>query len=272
MTDPAGTMLPAPRRLADATAALHLSGIPEPRREALRIWRDLAGRPESEFVAAVERRAGGEPLAYVTGQAGFRHLVLRADRRALIPRPETEQLAELALTVAPGGRAADIGTGTGCIALSLATEGRYHEVIAVDRSAAALALARDNRAQVGARRVHLLRGDLTEPLASGSLDVLVANPPYLTDAESRELDASVATWEPLEALASGPDGLRDTRRLLEDGRRVVRPGGWLALELDCRRAARVAALASALGWSGVQVTRDLFGRERYLIARRSDEP
>ncbi|MGH7629780.1 MAG: peptide chain release factor N(5)-glutamine methyltransferase [Gemmatimonadales bacterium] len=268
----AGTVLPGPLCLAEAAAALRSSGIPEPRREALRIWRDLADRPESDFVAAVERRADGEPLAYVTGQAGFRHLVLRADRRALIPRPETEQLAELALRVAPEGRAADIGTGTGCIALSLATEGRYHEVIAVDRSAAALSVARDNRARVGARRVHLVRGDLTAPLARGSLDLLVANPPYLTDGEWRRLDASVAKWEPSEALASGPDGLRDTRRLLEDGRRVVRPGGWLALELDCRRAAQVAELATALGWSGVQVTMDLFGRERFLLARRSDEP
>jgi len=120
--------------------------------------------------------------------------------------------------------------------------------------------------------VSLVRGDLTEALAPASLDALVANPPYLTDAEWRELDTSVAQWEPSEALASGPDGLRETRRLLADGRRVLRPGGWLALELDCRRAGRVAQLAAALGWNGVQVIRDLFGRERYLLARRSDKP
>ncbi len=268
----AGAVLPPSPLLADAADTLRAAGVTEARREALRIWRDFAARPEPDFVAAVERRAGGEPLAYVTGQAGFRHLMLRADRRALIPRPETEQLAGLALRVAPVGCAADIGTGSGCIALSLATEGRYYEVIAIDRSAAALSLARENTAQVGAQVVRLVRGDLTEPLAAGSLDVLVANPPYLTDAEWRGLDPSVARWEPSDALASGPDGLRDTRRLLADGRRVVRPGGWIALELDCRRAGRVAELATALGWSGAQVTKDLFGRERYLLARRSDEP
>ncbi len=262
---------PAPI-LAHATAKLRAAGVQEPRREALRIWRELAARPEPEFVAAVERRAGGEPLAYVTGHAGFRHLLLRADRRALIPRPETEQLAELVLRIAPAGRVADVGTGTGCIALSLVTEGRYDEVVAIDRSPGALALARENRADVGVRGVHLVRGDLTEPLATASLDALVANPPYLTDAEWRELDTSVAQWEPLEALASGPDGLRDTRRLLADGRRVLRPGGWLALELDCRRAGWVAQLATGLGWNGVRVIRDPFGRERYLLARRSDEP
>ncbi|MGH7516991.1 MAG: peptide chain release factor N(5)-glutamine methyltransferase [Gemmatimonadales bacterium] len=271
MTERAGELSPAPI-LAHATAKLRVAGVPEPRREALRIWRDLAARPEPEFAAAVERRASGEPLAYVTGQAGFRHLLLRADRRALIPRPETEQLAELVLRVAPAGRVADVGTGTGCIALSLATEGRYHEVVAIDRSARALSLARENRAHAGARGVSLVRGDLTEALAPASLDALVANPPYLTDAEWRGLDTSVAQWEPSEALASGPDGLRETRRLLADGRRVLRPGGWLALELDCRRAGRVARLAAALGWNGVQVIRDLFGRERYLLARRSDQP
>jgi release factor glutamine methyltransferase len=176
----------------------------------------------------------------------------------------------LLLGIAPTGRVADIGTGTGCIALSLATEGRYREVLAIDRSAVALSLAAENLAQVGAGAVRLVRGDLTEPVASGTLDALVSNPPYLTDTEWRELDASVASWEPSEALASGPDGLADTRRLLADGRRVVRPGGWLALELDCRRAGQVAELAIALGWNDVQVARDLFGRERFLLARRSE--
>jgi release factor glutamine methyltransferase len=263
-------LLPPATPLARAAAVLGAAGVEEPRREALRIWRPLAARPEPDFVAAVERRAGGEPLAYVTGEAGFRHLLLRADRRALIPRPETEQLVELAIRIAPAGRAADVGTGCGCIALSLVTEGGYREVLAIDRSAPALSLAAENCAHVGSGVVRLVRGDLTEPLAAGSLDVLVSNPPYLTDTEWRELDPSVALWEPSEALASGPDGLRDTRRLLADGLRVLRPGGWIVLELDCRRAGHVAELATALGWNGVQLTRDLFGRERCLLARRSE--
>ena len=269
MTERTG-ILPPPVPLATAAARLAAAGVAEPRREALRIWRGLDTRPESDFIPAVERRASGEPLAYVTGRAGFRHLLLRADRRALIPRPETEQLVDLVLKVAPAGRIADVGTGSGCIALSLATEGRYREVLATDRSAAALSLAAENRAEVGARAVRLVRGDLTEPVAAASLDALVSNPPYLTDAEWRELDTSVVSWEPSEALRSGPDGLNDTRRLLADGRRVLRPGGWLAMELDCRRAGEVAELATAQGWNGVQVIKDLFGRERFLLARRSE--
>ncbi len=266
----AGGVLPPGLLLTNAAATLEVAGVPEPRREALRIWRDLAGSPEPEFLAAVHRRAGGEPLAYVTGQAGFRQLLLRSDRRALIPRPESEQLVDLVLGLVPSGRVADVGTGTGCIALSLAVEGRYDRIVALDRSAAALSLAAENRALVGAKSVALARGDLVEPLGRESLDALVANPPYLTDGEWRELDVSVAAWEPSEALVSGPDGLRDIRRLLADGRRVLAPGGLIGLELDCRRAKATAALAVALGWSAVQVTRDLFGRERFLLARRSD--
>jgi release factor glutamine methyltransferase len=265
-------LLPSASVLERASARLAEAGMPEPRREAVRIWRELTGVTEPELLTAVERRAGGEPLAYVTGRAGFRHLLLRADRRALIPRPETEQLVELVLAAAPGGSVADVGTGTGCIALSLAIEGRYHQVLATDRSLEALALAAVNRNDVGAEQVRLVQGHLTCPFGAGSLDALVSNPPYLTDAEWAGLDPSVAAWEPSEALVAGVDGLRETEELLADGRRVLRPGGWLALELDCRRAGRVAEMAAAGGWRQVQVIKDLFARERFLLARRSDEP
>jgi release factor glutamine methyltransferase len=220
------------------------------------------------FLGAVERRARGEPLSYVTGWTGFRLLKLRIDRRALIPRPETEGLVELLLERVGGGRVADVGTGSGCIALSLATEGRYDRVIAIDRSPAALALAAVNRELVGAP-VTLVRGDLTAPLRSRSLDGLVSNPPYLTATEYSDLDTSVAGWEPRDALVSGDDGLDATIRLLHDGSRVLRSGGWIALELDVNRAATVAELARTREWEAVEVRADLFGRERYLLARRS---
>ncbi|HEU5171279.1 MAG TPA: peptide chain release factor N(5)-glutamine methyltransferase [Gemmatimonadales bacterium] len=274
--------------LADATRRLAGAGLGEPRRAAVRIWADLAGAepggtflqareavaPETaeRFVAAVERRAGGEPLPYVTGCAGFRRLTLRADRRALIPRPETEGLVDVVLGVRRGGVVADIGTGSGCIALSLATEGSYDEVLALDCSAEALALAAENRELADAGRVRLVRSDLTQALAAASLDVLVSNPPYLTDGEYERLDDGVARWEPREALAAGPDGLRHITGLLHDGRRVLKPGGWLALEVDSARARTAAALAHRLGWTSVQIVMDLFGRERYLLARRSDSP
>jgi release factor glutamine methyltransferase len=254
-------------------------------REALRLWADLAGEPRGRallqrdaavsaarverFQAAVARRAGGEPLAYVTGLAGFRHLELRSDRRALIPRPETEGLVELALARVRTGTAADIGVGTGCIALSLRQEGAFRGVVGVDLSAGALELARENAAATGLA-VTWVRGDLTTPLGDASVDLLVSNPPYLTEREWAGLDDGVKAWEPALALLSGADGLAATRRLLDDGRRVVASGGWIALEIDMARAADAAALAHAAGWRHVAVERDLFGRERYLLAQRSE--
>lgn len=271
--------------LADGRAKLKAAGIPEPGREALRLWADLndeaparallerdrAVEPTAagSFLAAVERRARGEPLAYVTGWTGFRRLELGIDRRALIPRPETEGLVELVLERANRGRVADVGTGSGCIALSLATEGCYDAVVGVDRSAASLALASLNRNLTGGA-IDLVKGDLTAALATGSFDVLVSNPPYLTACEHEALEPAVSQWEPREALVSGEDGLGATAWLLDDGRRVLRPGGWLALELDANRASAVAALAWGLGWEAVEVCADLFGRERYLLARRSE--
>jgi release factor glutamine methyltransferase len=279
--------LPLAELLAEARAQLGAAGIPEAAREALRLWADLGGASAkralldrsravdpaaaARLMAAVGQRAEGEPLAYVTGWTGFRRLELRIDRRALIPRPETEGLVDLVLERVSGGRVADLGTGSGCIALSLAIERRYDAVLAVDSSADALALAEENRQLTGAG-VTLVRGDLTAGLAAGSLDALVSNPPYLTEREYAELDPAVSRWEPREALVSGADGLNATVRLLDEGRRVLRSGGWLALELDTSRAAAVAALARGLGWGAVDVRVDLFGRERYLLARRSERP
>jgi release factor glutamine methyltransferase len=271
--------------VAEAAGRLGRAGVGDARREALRIWSGLDDRdaptillnqggpvaPErtTAYLAAVDRRAAGEPLAHVTGWAGFRHLVLRSDRRALIPRPETEGLVELVLARVRGGRVADVGTGTGCIALSLATEGMLGQVIGIDISADALALAEENRRAAGAR-VSFVRGDLTDVLGPQCLDALVSNPPYLTAREYAALDPSVRDWEPELALSAGPDGLDTIGRLLDDGRRVLRPGGWLAMEIDAARAAPCAARAAASGYRDVVIHTDLFGRERYLLARRSD--
>ena len=143
--------------------------------------------------------------------------------------------------------------------------------MAIDLSPGALALAADNRANVGAR-VALVRGDLCDGLRPGSLDALVSNPPYLTAGEYGALDPSVRDWEPELALAGGRDGLEAIGRLVDAGLQVVRPGGWLALEIDCARAAHCARRAGASGWIDVAIHADLFGRERYLLARRSDVP
>lgn len=270
--------------IAEGAVRLRPAGVEQARREALRIWTDLfdedtatallaaddAAPPRAgAYREAIRRRAAGEPLAHVTGRAGFRRLLLRSDRRALIPRPETEGLVDLVLARVPGGRVADIGTGTGCVALSLATEGGYDLVVGIDLSGDALALADTNRRLTGAR-MSLVRGDLTGPLHPASLDALVSNPPYLTAGEHANLDPSVRDWEPPSALDGGADGLAAISRLLEDGRTVLRPGGWLALEVDSARAEECARRAGAFGWADVAIHADLFGRERYLLGRRSD--
>jgi release factor glutamine methyltransferase len=276
-----------PRRtlIQEGTDGLARAGVAEPRRQALRIWAELNHAEQADVLLAgdlgvdsnevaryqhaIQRRASGEPLPHVTGWTGFRHLSLRSDRRALIPRPETEGLVELLLQRTRRGRVVDVGTGSGCIALSLALEGDFTSVVGLDRSAEALALAGENRELVGAR-VELVQGNLCAPLRAGTFDALISNPPYLTAAEYAGLDSSVRDWEPATALESGEDGLHATVRLLDEGRGVLRTGGWLALEIDCARARSVAQLATAFGWEDVGIHVDLFGRERYLLARRSN--
>jgi release factor glutamine methyltransferase len=278
--------MPLRRCLDDGAARLRGAGIDAPRDAAVRIAAALFGATpgavrmrEGETVPSgftdafqerVARRAGGEPLAYVCGEIGFRHLELRCDRRALIPRPETELLVELALAECRAGTALDVGTGTGCLALSLAHEGAFQQVLALDRSPEAVQLARENAVRVASRTpVRFVVGDLVSAVRDATVNLLVSNPPYLTTAEWDALDASVKAWEPRLALPSGEDGLAATRTLLDEGRRVVVPGGWIVLELDCRRAAASAAIAAAFGWTDVAVHHDLFARERFLLARRS---
>ena len=272
--------------LLDAAAQrLATAGILNPRREASHLYGAVAGlspaavwlaRPEpaedaliGRFEAAVAERASGVPFAYVTGQATFRSLALRLDRRALIPRPETEGLVDLALArVAPGGGglAADIGTGSGCLALSLSQEGRFERILAVDNAPDAVDLARDNVALIGPRiPVDVVCGDLLEPLGGRRWRLIVSNPPYLTEAEYDALDPSVRDYEPRAALVSGRDGLDATRRLLEGARTLLEPQGLLAIEIDERRAAEVLALAGAAGYT-TEIREDLFGKPRYALA------
>src|SRR5215208_3409921 len=228
--------------LAHATRRLRQAGISEPRREAVLLWTgvtngnavDIAlgrerlvdGQTEALFERAVARRSVGEPLAHVTGMVGFRRLELTSDARALIPRPETEGLVDLLLQRVRTGRIADVGTGSGCIALSLAQEGDFHEVVAVDTSRHALALAELNLECTGLP-ARLVQGNMCQPLREHAFDALISNPPYLTEAEYRDLDPSVREWEPELALVAGPDGMYAIRRLLEEGRDVLSPGGWL---------------------------------------------
>ncbi|HEV8304466.1 MAG TPA: peptide chain release factor N(5)-glutamine methyltransferase [Gemmatimonadales bacterium] len=240
--------------------------------------RDEPKAPElvEKYQHALEQIARGVPFAYAVGRAAFRALDLAIDSRALIPRPETEGLVELALNwcraaryPVPGTRgvAADIGTGCGCIALALATEGNFDRVIAVERSPEAAALARENVALVAPRTpVEVREGNLLEPLAGARCRIIVSNPPYLTEAEYEGLAPSVGRYEPREALVSGPDGLVATRALLAGAAALLEPGGVLVLEIDERRGGAVRALAHQCRWARIEIHNDLFGRPRYALA------
>jgi release factor glutamine methyltransferase len=228
-------------------------------------------------IAAATRRAAGAPMQYAAGRAAFRHLTLDVDERVLIPRPETEQLVEIVLARTAsnnGGIVVDVGTGSGAIALALATEGNFDAVIGTDVSLDALAVARSNAKRYASARsrVDFRHGSLLDPVPERGLRAVVSNPPYISFAEAASLPASVRDWEPSVALFSGADGMATTARLMREAADALAPGGLLALEVDERRAAAVAELGRALGsYVNVQVLPDLTGRERFVVARRLEE-
>lgn len=232
---------------------------------AIRAFRELVRRRSVEHA----------PVAYLVGIQGFRRLVLDIDPRVLIPRPETELLVELVLAspqAQEGGVAADVGTGSGAIALALASEGSFERVIATDVSADALDVARTNGASLGdtlRAPVDFRLGASVAPLAGERLDILVSNPPYISFAELEALPAAVRDWEPTVALVCPEDGLTVMRTLAGDGGRLLRPGGLLALEVDSRRAQRVAQIVRDTGaFTAPVVHRDFTGRERFVLATR----
>ena len=215
--------------------------------------------------ALVARRAGGEPLQYVLGEWGFRGLTLRVDRRALIPRPETETVVERCLALLDGAdapRVLDVGTGSGAIALAIADERAGARVTAIDVSEDALALARENASRTGIG-VELLRHDLFAGLPGDGWDLVVSNPPYVRDDELASLASEVVDWEPDVALVDRGQ----TGAVVRDAARALRPGGALVLEAHECGAARLAAVLEEHGFADVRVTRDLAGRDRVVEGR-----
>lgn len=271
--------LPAPdidaRRLVERAAGF------EPSEFMLRLDEPATVRSVAHFDAMLARRVAGEPLQYVVGEWSFRTLDLMVDERALIPRPETEELvthglAELERQRSAGVdhlRAADLGTGTGAIGLSLLAECVHVEVLMTDASADALDLARANLAGLGrpARRATLRHGswyDALEP--RDRFHLLISNPPYVGSSE--ELPPVVAEWEPVDALFSGLDGLDDARVLIGGAAERLVPGGALVLELGATQLGAAAELAVAAGLVDVAVHQDLAGRDRALVARSAGAP
>lgn len=282
--------------LTEATYRLRRSGArtsATPESDARRIVEEASGVSGAElalvrddpvsrggmvrFDSMLARRVAGEPLQYVLGHWGFRQLDLMVDRRVLIPRPETESVVEVALAEIDrlGGRdmpttVVDMGTGSGAIALAVATERVRTTVWATDSSKEALEVARANLVGVGraAARITLAAGDWFSALPlelQGSVQVLVSNPPYVS--ESATLPREVSEWEPTSALFAGADGLDDVRRIIAGSPEWLDRGGVLVCEISPEQAVAVTGLASGR-FAEVRVDQDLTGRPRALVARQ----
>ena len=218
----------------------------------------------------VRRRGKREPLAYVLGSWSFYGLELHCDARALVPRPETEVLVERSLALLEGTRQPaiiDVGTGTGAVALALATHLPEASVTAVDLSPGALALAAENAAANGLEgRVELLEGDLLGPVAGRNFDLVVSNPPYVAPGD--DVDPEVADYEPALAVYAEHGGRAILERLADDAPGALRPGGHLAVEVADGQAAWLADHLAGLGYTEARITRDLRGVERVVEAQR----
>lgn len=236
--------------------------------------RPLGADELSRYKPLLRRRAAREPLQYVMGSASFRNLELEVGPAVAIPRPETEYLIDVVRTAAGRDRifdaALDVGTGSGCIAISLAEEGVARSVTATDISADALEVARRNAAASGQPGIDLRHGSLLEPVEGMTFDLVVSNPPYLTRGEWERAQPEVREWEPSLAMVPGDGGLAVIRALAAAVEEVLRPGGWVGLEVGWTQADTVAALLGECPrLRDVAVHRDLAGRSRYVLAVRA---
>lgn len=239
--------------------------------------RPLSDEERALLREGVKRRATGEPLQYVTGEVAFRHIVVKVRPGVLIPRPETEVLVDSVLAavdcaIAERGEAlvADLCTGSGCVALSIAQERTGAVLAATDLSPVAVVVAGENVERLGlSQSVTVSGGDLfaaLDPALRGRLDVIVSNPPYVPSADVPDLPAEVAGFEPHLALDGGADGLDVYRRILDGARAWLRPGGLLGVELD-ERMCRIAAIEAQEWYEEVGVVADLTGRDRIVTAK-----
>jgi release factor glutamine methyltransferase len=225
---------------------------------------------QTAYAELLERRARGEPVAYITGSRGFWSLDLEVTTATLIPRPETELLVELALERLPRDSicaVADLGTGSGAVALALASERPQCRVTATDASAAALEVARRNAARLGIDNVAFVQGDWMVPLGDARFELIVSNPPYI-EADDEHLVRGDLRFEPATALASGRDGLDDIRRIVATARAHLAPGGWLLFEHGWNQGDAARALLRQAGYDDVFTAQDLEQRDRVSGGRQ----
>ena len=236
--------------------------------------RPLADDELRRYRELIKRRRSFEPIAYILGRREFFGLPFIVDRRVLIPRPDSEVLVETALNGTRDrhlyGRALDLCTGSGCVAIAFAKARPTWRVTAVDLSPEAATVARENLLRAGVvNNLTVLEGDLFVPLPEGSeFELITANPPYIPSADIAGLDADVRDFEPRLALDGGADGLVITRRLVAEAARHLTPGGLLALEGGFDQAPAVSALLEAHGFVEVTRSKDLAGIERVVSGRR----
>ena len=250
----------------------HVLGI-----DRLQLYLDF-DRPLAEAELAVyrpllRRRAAREPLQYLLGSAPFRNLELAVDPRVAIPRPETEYLLEVLALVAGHDRvfesALDVGTGSGAIAIALAAEGLARSVTATDISADALEVARSNARACGRPGIDFRRGSLLDPVGDLTFDLVLSNPPYLSETEWRGAEPEVREWEPRAAMVAGQGGMALIAALVAGVAAVLHPEGWFGLEVGSAQGKTVAGLISDTGrFRSIEVHEDLTGRQRYVFARR----
>jgi release factor glutamine methyltransferase len=243
-------------------------------RSYLHTWpeRELDAPQLERYQAALARRQAGEPVAYILGQQGFWSLELEVASHTLIPRPDTELLVETVLALLPATPAAllDLGTGTGAIALALASERPAWRLTGVDRVAEAVALAERNRARLKLANASFVASHWFSALAGQRYQLIVSNPPYIA-ADDRHLAEGDVRFEPSSALVAGADGLDDIRLIIQQSPDYLQTAGWLLLEHGFDQAAAVRELLSARGFSAVESRRDLGGHERISLGRFDNE-
>ena len=233
----------------------------------LHTWSDklLSDQQQAQWLALIQQRQQGRPVAYLTGQRGFWTLDLKVTTDTLIPRPDTELLVSLALEqLKPAMCVADLVTGSGAIALSLAAEQPTAQIMAMDFSMAALLVAKENAINHQLSNVSFWRGSWLAAVAEQSLDMVVSNPPYI-EASDVHLSQGDVRFEPLSALASGIDGLDDIRLIVIQAQRCLKPGGWLMVEHGYDQALQVRQLFSDAGFSHVSSRQDFGGNDRVTI-------